>query len=1096
MGLDINNSVVDNLLAFLPEVLCAFHVNLTGDVCIGRNGSRDIMRWLEQTVTFEQLREKLSESVLEGEYRDRYFTYINREYLLKLFEEGVHEKFLDVQCRVTTGEIHWVRITARLLRNEETGEVECLIYAVDVNDVIRKGIENSNLEGSLSNVYFSSHYINLTEDTFKELKAPEYIHNLLGSQGNAGEAMATLVESIVADQSLEKMRKFSDLTTIKERLNNQSHVEQDFLTTDNRYCRASCIKVLQEDDGCASCMFFVLQCIDDMVQREREKKLQDAVIAALSRDYFSIYYMNLDKNSFVLLRSENVRRPNLYNISETAQSYSDALQQFSQDFVCEEDREFFLKMTDAEYIKRRLTEEESFMFRYRVSPPGMEYFEVRLVRGEADVDGMHAIMGVRDVDVEMKKELEHQEKLVNAYRRVRLNLSQEEQYRRAIVSGALLVYNVNVSKDLLENDIYVMKDGETVSMLDMIGLEAPCQASAFYERFASKKVEEEYRQTFLEGTDIKGLRTAFARGENEQVQEFVADFEEGKRIIVRQTMLLFKDVSSGDIIVLCNCKDITEAKEKELKTQQALKDAFESAMLANQAKSDFLSRMSHDIRTPMNAIIGMTAIAGSHLDDRARVKDSLTKISASSRHLLGIINDILDMSKIESGKIILNKEDFNLSELLTNLLDMVRPQVKERGHELKVHIHDIQHEDVVGDSLRIQQAFVNIMSNAIKYTPEGGIIIVSVTEKPTAKSNIACYEFIFEDNGIGMSQEFLDRLFEPFERAEDLRTSKIQGTGLGMAITKNIVNMMGGQIQVESEIGKGSKFVITIFLQIQDGVAINTEPLAGLPILVADDDKIACENTSVMLDDIGMKSEWVLSGREAVEKVEEHHRAGDDYFAVIVDWKMPGMNGIETTKAIRKIVGDDMPIIIISVYDWSDIEMEARLAGVNAFISKPAFRSNLAKLFLGLLDSPEDGEVVDDMLDIGDFDFSDLRVLLVEDNDLNREIAVEILRETGLQVEEAENGKQAVDMFEKMPERYYDLILMDIQMPVMNGYDATVAIRSLGKGDSKRIPIIAMTANAFAEDVNAAISVGMNEHIAKPLVLKRMMECIQRWTRG
>ncbi len=352
----------------------------------------------------------------------------------------------------------------------------------------------------------------------------------------------------------------------------------------------------------------------------------------MSRDYFSIYYMNLDKNTFVLLRSENVRRPNLYNISETAQSYSDALQKFSQDFVCEEDRESFLKMTDAGYIKQRLTEEESFMFRYRVSPPGMEYFEVRLVRGEEDVDGMHAIVGVRDVDLEMKKELEHQEKLVNAYRRVRLNLSQEEQYRRAIVSGAILVYNVNVSKDLVESDVYVMQNGKTVSMLELVGLEAPCQASVFYERFARKKVEEEYQEAFLEGTDIKGLRAAFARGENEQVQEFAADLEEGKRIIVRQTMLLFKDVSSGDIIVLCNCKDITEAKDKELKTQQALKDAFESAMLANQAKSDFLSRMSHDIRTPMNDIIGMTAIAGAHLDDRARVKDSLTKISAPVKY--------------------------------------------------------------------------------------------------------------------------------------------------------------------------------------------------------------------------------------------------------------------------------------------------------------------------------------------------------------------------------------------------------------------------------------------------------------------------------
>ncbi len=691
--------------------------------------------------------------------------------------------------------------------------------------------------------------------------------------------------------------------------------------------------------------------------------------------------------------------------------------------------------------------------------------------------------------------MEYREGLTNAYQQIRNTLSQEEQYRRAIVSDSILVYNVNVSRNLVEDDVFMRLDEKTVSVSEMLGLDMPCVADEFYGRFAEKIVTDEYREAFIESMNAEKLRAAFDRGETEHIIEFAGYFLEGKLVIMRQTMLLFEDLKTNCIIGLCNCKDITETKRKEFESRQALKDAFDSAMLANQAKSDFLSRMSHDIRTPMNAIIGMTAIAGAHIADIDRVKDCLSKISVSSRHLLGIINDILDMSKIESGKINLNEEDFNLSDLLKNLFDMVRPQVKERGHELKVRIHDIKHEDVIGDSLRIQQAFVNIMSNSIKYTPEGGIITVSVTEKPTPQNKMACYEFIFEDNGIGMEQEFIDKIFEPFERAEDLRISKIQGTGLGMAITKNIVSMMGGEIAIESEVGKGSKFTITIFLKLQDIAEADTAPLADLPVLVVDDDMISCENTSIMLKDIGMDSEWVLTGREAVKKVEERNIAGNDYFAVIVDWKMPDMNGVDTTREIRKIVGDKMPIIIISAYDWTDIELEARAAGANAFIGKPAFKSNLSKLFMHMVAGDSVQEDNDEAPVASEFDFSSIRVLLVEDNDLNREIASEILKETGMKIEEAENGKQAVDMFLSAPEKYYDLILMDIQMPVMNGYDATVAIRSLGKKESQSIPIIAMTANAFYEDVNAAISVGMNEHIAKPLDIKKLMECIYRWTR-
>ncbi len=834
---------------------------------------------------------------------------------------------------------------------------------------------------------------------------------------------------------------------------------------------------------------------DASCSKQYMHSIQDDLINALSKDYFAIYYLNLDQDTFVILRSKDVLNREIYHIAQTSRCCSEAFRNFSRDYVCADDKENFNRMTDMKYMKRRLRKQDHFMFRYRVKPrKGMKHFEVRVVRGESGENGMYAIMGVRGVDPEVRKEMEYQRRLKDAYRQVRNSLSQEEQYRRAIVSDAILVYNVNVSRNLLEDNIYALLGGRTVSVAGLVGLEAPCPASEFFQRFADKMVTQEYRQIFLNNMNMDALAEAFAKGENEQVLEFAANFSDDKPTLVRQSMLLFRDLNTDDIIGLCNCKNITKARQNEVETQQALKAAFESAMMANQAKSDFLSRMSHDIRTPMNAIIGMTAIAGAHIDDTERVKDSLAKISSSSRHLLGIINDILDMSKIESGKIKLNDENFNLSELLTNLLDMMSPQIKEHGHELKVHIHDIRHEDVIGDSLRIQQVFVNIMSNAIKYTPEGGCITVSVSEKPTVKTKVACYEFVFEDNGIGMTQEFLSKMFDPFERAEDLRTSKVQGTGLGMSITKNIVNMMGGQIHVESEVGKGSRFTITIFLKLQETTDADTTALAGLPVLVADDDQIACENTSIILNDIGMDSEWVLSGREAVEKVRVHHSEENDYFAVILDWKMPDMNGIETTKAIRKIVEDDVPIIIISAYDWTDIELEARAAGANAFISKPAFKSNLTKLFLGLIRPDADQTDEEKIPEIGQYDFSDMRVLVVEDNDLNREIAVEILEDTGMQVEEAENGRQAVDLFEAAPEKYYDMILMDIQMPVMNGYDAAVAIRALGKKDSKSIPIIAMTANAFAEDVHAALSAGMNEHIAKPLDLSKLMACIQKWS--
>ena len=550
------------------------------------------------------------------------------------------------------------------------------------------------------------------------------------------------------------------------------------------------------------------------------------------------------------------------------------------------------------------------------------------------------------------------------------------------------------------------------------------------------------------------------------------------------------------LILLIDGAFFLHLRQEDQRVQSLLRDALTQAEVASQAKTSFLSNMSHDIRTPMNGIIGMTAIAAAHLDDPVRVQDCLKKITAASKHLLSLINEVLDMSKIESGKVDLQEEAFNFSDLIENLLSMTRPQLKEHGHELHVEITDVEHEQVIGDSLRIQQAFVNLMGNAIKYTPNGGRIDLRITEKPAGQQRLACYEIVFQDNGIGMTREFQERIFEPFARAQDSRVNKIQGTGLGMPITRNIVRMMGGDIQVESEPGKGSRFTVTIFLKLQEEAKEDHRAFTDLPILVADDEETACESACAMLDSLGMRSKGVLSGREAVEETVSAHRAGRDFFAVILDWKMPDMNGVQTTREIRRQVGKDVPIIILSAYDWSSIEQEALEAGANAFISKPLFKSRLVTLFDHLLDAEDPQAPACSHLELEKLDLSGRRILLAEDNDLNAEIAVELLTMTGAAVERAVDGAEAVDMVDRAQPGYYDLVLMDIMMPRMDGYEAARAIRAMDRAWTRDLPVIAMTANAFAEDVQAALSAGMNEHVAKPLSLETLEKILRKWLCG
>ena len=538
--------------------------------------------------------------------------------------------------------------------------------------------------------------------------------------------------------------------------------------------------------------------------------------------------------------------------------------------------------------------------------------------------------------------------------------------------------------------------------------------------------------------------------------------------------------------------DVSQEKKAEIESHKALKEAYRAAENASHAKTEFLSNMSHDIRTPMNAIVGLTAIAGANIESQDRVIECLGKITKSSRHLLGLINEVLDMARIESGRMSLAEEDFSLPELVDNLLTLTKPAIDEHHHQLEVHVEHIEHEAVCGDSLRIQQVFVNLMSNAVKYTPDGGNITFTIKEKPNGFSELGCYEFSIEDNGIGMTPEFQKIMFEPFSRADDHRTTKVQGTGLGMAIARNIVNLMNGDIQVESAPNKGTKITVTVYLKLQENEKEQEKELLDLPVLVVDDDKTCCESTVATLQEIGIAGEWVLTGKEAVERCAARHKTGRDYFAVILDWKMPQMDGIATARRIRECVGEDVTIIILTSFDFSEIEEEARAAGVNAFMAKPLFRSRLTATLRQFTSGKKEKNARNYLEDFAKENYAGKRILLVEDNALNREIATEIIGMTGVTIDIAENGKIAVEKVMEAPEKWYDLIFMDIQMPIMNGYEATAAIRALA-GSRGKVPIIAMTANAFAEDVQLAKNTGMNEHIAKPLDLNKLNDVLKQW---
>lgn len=631
------------------------------------------------------------------------------------------------------------------------------------------------------------------------------------------------------------------------------------------------------------------------------------------------------------------------------------------------------------------------------------------------------------------------------------------------IDFAFFLYSPSARKaEMVSNNVRVLYDIEPE--------EAALRPGLLFEQCGVPE-EDEYRQEFFNSELKENYRKEYCTGTEDGLQ--------------RWTEVHFLPADDGQNLAVLH--DTT--KEHDMRADLA--DALVQARENNRARTTFFSSMSHDIRTPMNGIIGMTAIARANLDNREKVEDCLNKITIASDNLLALINEVLDMSRIESGKFSLKCEPVNLPELISNILQMIKPDLNKKGHRMHVKSSVLDYDIVMGDALHIQKILMNLLSNAVKYTPEGGEISISLREEKH-KDHMLDIIFQVEDNGIGMEPDFVNRIFSPFERAEDNRLSKIAGTGLGMAITKNIVDIMGGTITVESTPGTGSVFTVVLPMPISEKGGQEAESLAGNTVLVVDDSPDTCEGIRIMLEEAGMQADCSLSGQAALEAVGKAHQAGRNYFAVIVDWRMPDMDGVETARRIRTELGADIPIILLSAYNWEEVEKEALEAGISGFLTKPIFRSELVQKLRFYIMGPSD-EKAETVHDIGKYHFEGLRILVAEDNELNREIAVELLSSAGIQADSVENGLQAVRKIEQSEAGYYDMILMDIHMPVMDGLEAAQNIRGLPDQGKAEIPIIAMTADAFEEDIRRCENAGMNGHISKPVVIEKMFEIIRNF---
>lgn len=1051
-----------------------------------------------ELLSFPELKDALKEDENNFQasflFRQLYKKFVISEFSdsLRAFTELNHiDSLLDGRKKVSfefyIKDLGWYVCRMIEIDRDENGQLSHILFVMkDINEeknqelATKKASEEYRevIEG-LGDDYYSVLLVDYVKDIAEVFRAEgDDGRNIKGYVDNFGgiysKGLKLYAEQTVFERDREKICSELSVETMKTRLENYRFIYSKIIGSKEVFLNVR-VSYVNRYDG-YKVAIVATRNADAEVRKEREnlRNMEDHmdVVDALTSEYQVLFLINSETDSIRLFRHDRDESSvEAKKIFASNVIYSIIMKKYADSLVYEADRESFLKDTDLATVHQQTVEGKLYLVNYRrMFGKNIVYYQITyaMTKGGSCTD---IVMGFRNINDTVEKELLSRESINASYDIIHEALNScmgkvgfDEDGNISKVEWSeetkrLLGYTLDELKvdslDFLVSNIHEdERDGVVEKFLDTVRNAA--EQKTFDATFRLKVKDGSWRWFNCVGK--------VARWNGSFPKMFV-----------------------GILI------DISQRHQSE----QLIKEALHQAEVANAAKSDFLSNMSHDIRTPMNSIIGMTALAKSKIYNKEKVMECLEKISSSSKYLLSLINEVLDMSKIEGGKTTLSEEEFNLSDLIDNVLVMLRPQAKAHSHRLDVKINNIIHENVIGDTLRIQQIFTNLVSNSIKYTPDGGRINITISERNSPQSNLGWYHIVVEDNGIGMSPEFMKRMFEPFSRAEDTRLNKVKGTGLGLSITKNIVLMMGGDIHVDSREGQGTIFSVDIYLKLQNEDNIDYTLFVGLPVLVFDSDPLVESSSCDILAELGMKPVPAYSCTDFIQKAVKSHEEGNDFYAVIIDWELPNFECLEIMKKLQAQLGKAVPKIIVSSQDMDDVESLAKQSGAVAMLSKPLFKSHVAHLFKVLrgavaVDSTSD----DPILLFKNMDLKNKRVLLVEDNDMNADIAMEILGMTGIQLEWAQNGEKAVDMVQEKPDGYYDIVLMDIQMPKMNGYEATRAIRSLDKESARQMPIIAMTANAFVEDVQAAKGAGMNEHIAKPLDLRMFARIMEKYLLG
>lgn len=1127
-----------------------------------------------------------------------------------------------------------VRVVLSVLDTDADGNALTVVgMAEDVTSEIIKDAENKNKERALyenqirltsinralSSDFKSVYLVDLEDGSARSYDISDVIRKEYGNTFNKGEYSSLIqiyVKNSVYKPDHVLFDHIIDIEHLKENLCRKNSDTFNYrIVRDGKIQYFQCRTVKMQIEGKDYCVI-AFRDINAEVIKELEQKTtleeQVAVISGLSADYYLVMLVDYQKDTMRIQRAQDGDGKQIGDFFSDYSTWSEGVRAYTDTQIVDEKDAFYAALSREGIMKH----DEDYFFNYKkITEDGYVYVQFKVAYVELKEGYRIAIVGTKNIDQEIRQEIEQKAQLRDA-------LVKSEQYKNAVLADAIIIYEINLSKNVIKDEMWEVIDGNRTELLRVVGMSAPADYDVFHERWTRQQIIPEYKELYGRKADRAYLLEQFMGGCTESTFEFRAVMESGRELCMRHTIFMAQDEDTGDIIAYCNVKNITEQKlrelqarqyeqlfivtaadiykgilqveldtrmtrrimfkegqivaedvgfwdryleyqlsfvhpadvgavadafsidalkripvnekttfsyksiteneagknksfftniyiteidgrrygifvtidntntvERELRQKELIEDALTRAEAANKAKTAFLSNMSHDIRTPMNAIIGFTTLATAHIDKKEQVLDYLGKIMSAGNHLLSLINDILDMSRIESGRMQLDEVECSLSEIMHGLRNILQADMKSRRLNFYIDTVDVFDENVICDKLRLNQVLLNLLGNAVKFTEPGGSISVRICQKPAESKEYGKYEFHVKDTGIGMSEEFLPHIFEPFERERTSTVSGIQGTGLGMPITKNIVEMMGGTIDVKSRKGEGTEFIAEIPMKklTAQKVEIRVKEMEGVHALVVDDNFDTCDSVSNMLIQIGMRAEWTMSGYEAILRTKQAVSRNDEYRVYVIDWLVPDMNGIEITRQIRKEVGADAPIIILTAYDWSDIEDEAKEAGVTAFCSKPLFISDLRRCLINILHPREEKT---ELLKWENLEGQ--RVLLVEDIDLNREIAGEILGAAGLIIEEAENGRIAVDRLIEKGAGYYKLVLMDIQMPVMDGYAAARAIRALEDTELANIPIIAMTADAFEEDKRKALEAGMNAHIAKPIEVAKLFDTLEK----